>query len=179
MPYSAQQLCQRRVCRGEWTITHDRGGCGDAVGQADCAAFLVVVAGTESSREGYCRLDIARDGHQSTFSVVPQEISMTSARRDRPPSLSELRSHRDAILAIARRHGVLSIRVFGSVARGDAGSGSDVDLLVELEPGRSLFDLGGLLMDLRDFLEGPVDVVTPAALRERVRARVVHEAVPL
>jgi predicted nucleotidyltransferase len=65
------------------------------------------------------------------------------------------------------------------VARGDANSGSDVDLLVELEPGRSLFDLGGLLMDLRDLLEGPVDVVTPAALQERVRIKVLREAVPL
>ncbi|MGH3916447.1 MAG: nucleotidyltransferase family protein [Pseudonocardiaceae bacterium] len=140
------------------------------------------IAGDEApdaTGRSQARLDIARDGRQSTFGVVPQEISVTSARWDRPPSLSELRSHRDAILAIARRHGVLSIRVFGSVARGDVGRGSDVDLLVELESGRSLFDLGGLLMDLRDFLEGPLDVVTPASLRERVRARVVHEAVPL
>ncbi|MGH3976162.1 MAG: nucleotidyltransferase family protein [Pseudonocardiaceae bacterium] len=65
------------------------------------------------------------------------------------------------------------------MARGDADSDSDVDFLVELEPGRSLFDLGGLLMDLRDFFGGPVDVVTPAALQERVRTRVMHEAVPL
>lgn len=104
---------------------------------------------------------------------------MAEPRRDRPPSLGELRGCRDAILEIARRHGVLDIRVFGSVARGDADSDSDVDLLVELEPGRSLFDLGGLLMDLRDFVGGPVDVVTPAALQERVRTRVMHEAVPL
>lgn len=100
-------------------------------------------------------------------------------RRDRPPSLGELRRRRDAILEIARQHGVLDVRVFGSVARGDADSDSDIDLLVELEPGRSLFDLGGLLMDLRDFFNGPVDVVTPAALSERVRARVMCEAVPL
>lgn len=104
---------------------------------------------------------------------------MTSTGHHQPPSLRELRSRRDAILGIARRHGVVDIRVFGSVARGDADSGSDVDFLVELEPGRSLFDLGGLLMDLRDFLGGSVDVVTPAALQERVRARVLHEAVPL
>lgn len=104
---------------------------------------------------------------------------MTSTRRDQPPSLDELRGRRDAILEIARHHGVLDIRVFGSVARGDAHSGSDVDLLVELEPGRSLFDLGGLLMDLRDLLGGAVDVVTPAALQQRIRTRVMREAVPL
>jgi len=74
---------------------------------------------------------------------------------------------------------VFDIRVFGSVACGDADRDSDVDLLVELEPGRSLFDLGGLLMDLRDFLGGPVDVVTSAALQERIRTRVLREAVPL
>lgn len=104
---------------------------------------------------------------------------MTSTRPDRPPSLGELRSRRSAILEIARRHGVLDIRVFGSVARGDADRDSDIDLLVELESGRSLFDLGGLLMDLRDFLGGPVDVVTSAALQERLRTRVLREAVPL
>jgi predicted nucleotidyltransferase len=116
---------------------------------------------------------------QSKVGVVVQEVDIRHTSRDRPPSLGELRSRRDAILEIAQRHGVLDIRVFGSVARGGANSGSDVDLLVELEPGRSLFDLGGLLMDLRDLLEGPVDVVTPAALQERVRIKVLREAVPL
>jgi predicted nucleotidyltransferase len=110
---------------------------------------------------------------------MTEEVDMADPRRKRPPSLGELRIRRDAILEIARRHGVLDIRVFGSVARGDADSDSDVDLLVELEPGRSLFDLGGFLMDLRDFFGGPVDVVTPAALQDRVRTRVMHEAVPL
>jgi uncharacterized protein len=110
---------------------------------------------------------------------VVQEVDIRHTSWNRPPSLGELRSRRDVILEIAQRHGVLGIRVFGSVARGDANSGSDVDLLVELAPGRSLFDLGGLLMDLRDLLEGPVDVVTPAALQERVRIKVLREAVPL
>ncbi|MGH4022596.1 MAG: nucleotidyltransferase family protein [Pseudonocardiaceae bacterium] len=104
---------------------------------------------------------------------------MADTTRDQPPSLSELRCRRAAILEIADRHGVRDIRVFGSVARGDADIGSDVDFLVELEPGRSLFDLGGLLMDLRDLLGGSVDVVTPAGLRERVRSRVMRDAVPL
>jgi predicted nucleotidyltransferase len=99
--------------------------------------------------------------------------------REAPPSLSELRTRREAILQLARRHGAREVRVFGSVARGDAGEGSDVDFLVDMEAGRSLLDLGGLLMDLRDLLGGSVDVVTPASLRARVRARVLREAVPL
>jgi len=99
--------------------------------------------------------------------------------RRAPPSLDELRRQREAILRLARRHGASAVRVFGSVARGDAAVGSDVDFLVDMDTGRSLFDLGGLLMDLQDLLDGPVDVVTAASLRERVRTRVLQEAVPL
>jgi hypothetical protein len=69
--------------------------------------------------------------------------------------------------------------VFGSVARGEAGEGSDLDILVDPEQDRSLLDLGGLLMDLRDALGCDVDVVTRAGLRARVRDRVLVEATPL
>jgi uncharacterized protein len=71
------------------------------------------------------------------------------------------------------------VRVFGSVARGDARPDSEVDLLVELEAGRSLLDLGGLLMDLQTLLDREVDVVTDKGLRDRIRARVLQEAKPL
>lgn len=95
-------------------------------------------------------------------------------------TLQDLRTrYSSEILAIATRNGASNLRVFGSVARGDAGPESDVDFLVELEPGRSLFDLGGLLMDLQDLLQCPVDVVTPAGLRPRIRERVLAEAVVL
>ena len=90
-----------------------------------------------------------------------------------------LRSKRQEILKVAARHGARRLRVFGSVARGQATPGSDVDFLVEMEPGRSLFDLGGLLMDLQDLLGCPVDVVTEKGLRARIRDRVLREAVPL
>jgi hypothetical protein len=96
-----------------------------------------------------------------------------------PPSLREARERREAILQLARRHGARGVRIFGSVARGDAVEGSDIDFLVTMDAGRSLLDLGGLLMDLRDLLGGPVDVVTPTSLGERVRAQVLQEAVPL
>ena len=93
--------------------------------------------------------------------------------------IEELRHHRDEILQIATRHGARHVRVFGSVARGEADAKSDVDFLVDMEKGRSLLDLGGLLMDLQDLLGRPVDVVTEKGLRERIRGRVLREAVPL
>jgi predicted nucleotidyltransferase len=91
----------------------------------------------------------------------------------------ELKARREAILAIAGRHGADNVRVFGSVVRGEADAASDVDFLVELEPGRSLFDLGGFLMDLQEYLHCKVDVMTPAMLKLRVRERVLREAMPL
>lgn len=90
-----------------------------------------------------------------------------------------LREKREDILRIANKRGASNVRVFGSVARGEADSKSDIDILVDLEPGRSLFDLGGLLMDLQELLGHKVDVVTERGLRERIRARVLQEAIPL
>lgn len=95
-------------------------------------------------------------------------------------TLEELTTrYRDEILAIASRHGAQNVRIFGSVARGDADSESDVDFLVQLEPGRSLLDLGGLLMDLRDLLGPRVDVVSEKGMRASVRRRALQEAIPL
>ncbi|TMC82834.1 MAG: nucleotidyltransferase, partial [Chloroflexi bacterium] len=66
-------------------------------------------------------------------------------------SLDELlQEKREDILRIAIKRGASNVRIFGSIARGEADAESDIDLLVDLEPGRSLFDLGGLLMDLQD-----------------------------
>jgi predicted nucleotidyltransferase len=91
----------------------------------------------------------------------------------------ELTKKRDEIIKVAMVHGARNIRVFGSVARGEADERSDVDFLVEMEPGRSLFDLGGLLMDLQDVLGRDVDVVTERGLNPRIRERVLKEAVAL
>jgi predicted nucleotidyltransferase len=83
---------------------------------------------------------------------------------------------REQILAIAARHGASQVRVFGSVANGTADADSDIDFLVELEPGRSLFDLGGLLMDLQGLLQRRVDVVTDNGLHWYIRDKVLSEA---
>ena len=90
-----------------------------------------------------------------------------------------LKNKRAEIFRIATQHGARNVRIFGSVARGEARPDSDVDFLVDMEEGRSLLDLGGLLMDLQDLLHCKVDVVTEKGLRERIRNRVLREAVPL
>lgn len=82
------------------------------------------------------------------------------------------------MLSIAERHGARNIRVFGSVARGDARPDSDVDFVVELEPGRTMLDLSGLILDLQDVLAREVNLVeitTPSRAAERIQ----REAVPL
>jgi uncharacterized protein len=88
-------------------------------------------------------------------------------------------ARRDEILRAAARHGASNVRIFGSVARGDASPESDVDVLVDLEPGRSLLDHAALLLELEELLGCPVDVVTERGLRARFRERVLREAVPL
>lgn len=90
-----------------------------------------------------------------------------------------LQARRDEILHLAARYGAYIVRVFGSVARGEADPDSDVDFLVDMDKDRSLFDMGALVMDLQVLLNRPVDVVTERGLRERFRERVLEEAVPL
>jgi predicted nucleotidyltransferase len=90
-----------------------------------------------------------------------------------------LQAHRGAILRAAAAAGARNVRVFGSMVRGTADADSDVDFLAELEPGRSLLDLGGLQMELQRLLGRPVDLVTERGLRDSLRARVLREAVPL
>jgi predicted nucleotidyltransferase len=90
-----------------------------------------------------------------------------------------LQNKRDDILRVAAMHGARNVRVFGSVARGEADERSDIDLLVDMEEGRTLFDMGGLLMDLRELLHRDVDIVTEKGLKPRMRERVLREAKPL
>ena len=95
------------------------------------------------------------------------------------PVASLLQDKREAILSLAAQHGARNVRIFGSAARGDAGPDSDFDFLVDLEPRRSLLDLGGLLMDLKELLGREVDVVTEPSLHWYIRDRILREAVPL
>ena len=86
---------------------------------------------------------------------------------------------REEILRIANSHGATQVRVFGSVARGEDDVRSDVDFLIELAPGRSLFDLGGIQYELESLLGRHVDVVTERGLKRRIRDRVLRESVVL
>jgi predicted nucleotidyltransferase len=95
-------------------------------------------------------------------------------------TLESLRARRDELMAIAAKRGASNLRVFGSVARGEARPDSDVDFLVDLEPQRTLFDLSGLILDLEEALGRKVDVVEsgirpPVGIPERIQ----REAVPL
>jgi uncharacterized protein len=90
-----------------------------------------------------------------------------------------VKAKREQILSVARRHGVTGVRVFGSMARGDAGPQSDVDLLIEVGPDPSPWFPGGLVAELEELLGRRVQVVTERGLDEFLRDRVLEEAVPL
>ena len=90
-----------------------------------------------------------------------------------------MKAKREEILRVCAKYGAHNVRVFGSVARSEADEQSDIDFLVELEPGRTLFDLGGLQYDLEQLLGFRVDVVTERGLKPRIRERVLREALPL
>ena len=93
--------------------------------------------------------------------------------------LEHINENRDEVLAIAERYGATNVRIFGSVARGEDDDQSDIDFLIDFAPGRSLFDLGALLMELNTLLGKQVDVTTEKGLKRRIRERVLREAVSL
>ena len=91
--------------------------------------------------------------------------------------LDDVRCQREQIVAIGERFGVRNIRVFGSVARGDAGSGSDLDLLIDVDPGHGYFDMAGFALAVEDLLGVFTQVATVGGLKLRIRDRVLAEAV--
>jgi uncharacterized protein len=107
------------------------------------------------------------------------ELRLALETRRASVSASVVRQRRRELLDLARRYGARNVRVFGSAARGEAGPDSDVDLLVDLEPGRTLLDLVGLRQDATALLGVDVDVATLDMLREPVRREAERDAVPV
>jgi predicted nucleotidyltransferase len=105
--------------------------------------------------------------------------SVSSMRGQLGPLAQHLRRRRSRLLDSARAHGVRRVCAFGSIARGEARPTSDIDLLVELAPGRTLLDLLGFRDEATEILGVPVDVATPDMLKERIRTEILAEAVPL
>lgn len=104
---------------------------------------------------------------------------LTLAEPRRRVTLDEVRQVREQLYAAARANGIASIRVFGSVARGDADENSDLDLLVEIEPGRGLFAMGEFAFAVQELLGVFTQVVTIAGLKARLHDRVLAESVPV
>lgn len=94
-------------------------------------------------------------------------------------TLEALRARRAELLALADAYKAENIRVFGSVARGDATESSDVDLLVHFRPGASLFDLMDLQEDVATLLQSPVDIVSDKGLSPHLKDRILQEATPV
>jgi predicted nucleotidyltransferase len=90
-----------------------------------------------------------------------------------------IQQHRDAILEIATRRGATDVRIFGSVARGDASENSDIDFLVRFAETTSLWDRGGMWSDLHELLGRDIDIVDEATLRDELREEVLREAIAI
>lgn len=124
--------------------------------------------------------DLARDALRMQTDLKEPDVAASAGgdfelEADGSIKLDDIRARREEIKRIASRRGASNIRVFGSVARGEAKPYSDIDFLVDMDPGRSLLDLGGLLMDLQELFDWPVDVSSPRAgvFRDRVSAQAV------
>ena len=113
---------------------------------------------------------LASPGRQAVLSAEAPRRAVT---------LEEVRAHRDAIIRLGQRYGVHNIRVFGSVARGEATPVSDLDLLVDVERGHGYFDMAGFALGVEDELGVMTQVATPRGLKLRIRDRVLREAVAL
>jgi len=136
---------------------------------------------------GECTWNIAENGNATTQQLsggrnqdCADECNAELSHNRYMVTLDKLRGERrEEILRLAERRGAGSLRVFGSVARGEAREGSDLDLLVAWEPGRSLLDHAGLVQDLQELLGMKVHVGTEKSLHWYVRDRILREATPL
>ena len=108
------------------------------------------------------------------------KVDSIASRQELAKAIDELlQAKREDILRTADKYGASNVRIFGSIVRGEADGESDIDLLVDMEPGRTLFDVSELLVELQDLLGREVDVVTEKGLNDRIRERVLNEAMPL
>ncbi|MGQ9908061.1 MAG: nucleotidyltransferase domain-containing protein [Candidatus Flexifilum sp.] len=125
--------------------------------------------------------EISADDIRAALEYAAREIERHPPAPEirRPYTLDDLRRHRDAILRIAAEHNASNVRVFGSVARGDARPGSDVDLLVQFDQGATLWERLGLPDQISHLLGCKVDVSDEQALRPEVRPEVLKDATPL
>jgi uncharacterized protein len=98
---------------------------------------------------------------------------------DESPTLEQLRERRAEILMLAEKYGAYNVRVFGSVARGEATPGSDIDLLVSFGKGASLYELSNLWQDLKDLLGRDVNIISEGGLRERFKRRIERDLIAL
>ena len=122
---------------------------------------------------------LAACGRSLKLSAGRRTETPTSIRGQVGEQAAALRRERPRLLAAAARRGMSNVRVFGSVARGDARPDSDIDLLIELKPGRTLIDLAGFRHDATRILGHDVDVATPSILRDEFRDEVLSQAVLL
>ncbi len=125
-------------------------------------------------------LEISTDGQALLIERFDAARDQAHGERRRArPTLRDLRRHREAILELAARHGARNVRVFGSVVRGKSRPDSDVDLLVEMDPDRSLIDRTALMHEIEDLLGYKVDVVNERALNPVIRDHVLREGIAL
>jgi len=124
---------------------------------------------------------LAACGRRLEIQTPPAQPSTlpTSMRSRLGPQANQLRRQRRRLLDAASRHGIDRLRAFGSLARGEGGADSDVDLLVDLKPGHTLLDLAAFRREAAEILDLPVDVATADMLKERIRDEVLSEALPL
>ncbi|MGI9251885.1 MAG: nucleotidyltransferase family protein [Pseudohongiellaceae bacterium] len=107
-------------------------------------------------------------------------LTKQATSNSRKPKFAPLiEKNSDQILALARKYGVCNVRVFGSMVKNEPNPHSDIDLLVELEEGRTGLSLGGFLAGVAELTQRKVDVVTEKAIHTRLRDKILKEAVPL